>query len=183
MTRFFARRAALLVGAAGTLLLAQGLWIPAKAAVAQVLLERAFERSLESGEPHKPWPWADTVPAARIEIPRLGVSEVVLAGGSGEALAFGPTELGGTPPDVRVLAGHRDTHFRFMGQLRPGDTLVLRRVNGQAVRYRIDGFSTVRWNRFAYPASPGRPLLALATCVATGDAHTPLRRIAWAEEA
>jgi sortase A len=183
VTRLFARRAALLVGAAGTLLLAQGLWIPAKAALAQVLLERAFERSLATREPHKPWPWADTVPAARIEVPRLSVSEVVLAGGSGEALAFGPTELGGTPRDVRVLAGHRDTHFRFLSELQPGDTLVLRRVDGRATRYRIDGFSTVRWNRFAYPASPGRPLLALATCLPNGDAHTSLRRVAWAEEA
>jgi sortase A len=171
------------VSAAGTLLLVQGLWIPATAALAQVLLERAFERSQVSGEPQKPWPWADTVPAARIEVPRLGVREVVLAGGSGEALAFGPTELGGTPRDVRVLAGHRDTHFRFMSQLKPGDTLLLRSVDGRAVRYRIDAFSTVRWNRFAYPASPGRPLLALATCLPNGSAHTPLRRIVWAEEA
>jgi sortase A len=143
VTRLFARRAARLVGAAGTLLLAQGRWIPAKAALAQV----------------------------------------VLAGGSGEALAFGPSELGGTPRDVRVLAGHRDTHFRFLSELQPGDTLVLRRVDGRATRYRIDGFSTVRWNRFAYPASPGRPLLALATCLPNGTAHTPLRRVAWAEEA
>jgi sortase A len=183
VTRLFARRAALMVGAAGILLLAQGLWIPAKAALAQVLLERAFERSLASGEAQKPWPWADTVPAARIEVPRLGVSEVVLAGGSGEALAFGPSELGGTPRDVRVLAGHRDTHFRFMSELKSGDTLVVRRIDGRITRYRVDGFTTVRWNGFAYPASPGRPLLALATCLPNGDARTSLRRVAWAEEA
>jgi sortase A len=176
------RRAALLAGAVGLVLLAQGLWIPAKAQVAQVLLGRAFERSVATGEPQKPWPWADTVPVAKIEAERLGVSEVVLGGGSGQAMAFGPAELNGLPRDVRVLAGHRDTHFRFMRSLRQGDTLLLHGVDGSHARYRIVGFATVRWDRFAYPARPARPLLALATCYPF-DAQNrgPLRRVAWAE--
>ena len=49
--------------AVGLALCVQGLWIPAKAALAQVLLERAFERSVATGRPVKPWPWADTWPA------------------------------------------------------------------------------------------------------------------------
>ena len=182
MIETLTRRAALVIGAAGLVLLAQGLWIPAKAQVAQILLERAFERSVATGEPQKPWPWADTVPVARVEAERLHVSEIVLAGGSGQAMAFGPAELTGLPRDVRVLAGHRDTHFRFMRDLRQGDTLSLHGVDGSRVRYRIVGFATVRWDRFAYPVMPARPLLALATCYPF-DArhHGPLRRVAWAE--
>ena len=176
------RRAALLVGAAGLILLVQGLWIPAKAQVAQVLLDRAFTRSVASGEPQKAWPWADTVPVARIEAERLGVSEVVLSGGSGEAMAFGPTELTGLPHGIRVLAGHRDTHFRFIRELKRGDPLVVHGVDGSVTRYRVVGFATVRWDSFAYPVAPPRPMLALATCYPF-DAlrHGPLRRVAWAE--
>jgi len=177
-----ARRAALVAGAAGLALLAQGLWIPAKAQLAQILLERAFERSVATGEPQKPWPWADTMPVAEVEAERLHVSEVVLAGGSGQAMAFGPAELAGLPRDVRVFAGHRDTHFRFMRDLRRGDTLRLDGVDGSHVHYRIVGVATMRWDRFAYPAKPARPLLALATCYPfDAQEHGPLRRVAWAE--
>ena len=177
-----ARRAALFIAAAGLVLLAQGLWIPAKAQVAQVLLDRAFMRSVASGEPEKPWPWADTVPVARIEAERLEISEVVLSGGSGEAMAFGPTEVAGPPRNVRVFAGHRDTHFRFLRDLKRGDSLVVHGVEGSAERYRVVGFATVRWDRFAYPVAPPRPLLALATCYPFDAVHQgPLRRVAWAE--
>ncbi len=122
------------------------------------------------------------MPVARIEAGRLGVSEVVLAGGSGEAMAFGPAELSGLPRNVRVLAGHRDTHFRFIRDLKRGDTLTLHGVDGSATRYRIVAFITVRWDRFAYPQAPARPLLALATCYPFDAAERgPLRRVAWAE--
>lgn len=182
MIAVLARRTALLFGAAGLVLLVQGLWIPAKAQVAQVLLDRAFALSVASGEPRKAWPWADTVPVARIEAGRLGISEVVLSGGSGEAMAFGPTELAGTPRNVRVLAGHRDTHFRFLRELQRGDPLVVHGVDGSVERYRVVGFATVRWDRFAYPVTPPRPLLALATCYPFDAVrHGPLRRVAWAE--
>ncbi len=182
MIDLFARRAALLMGLAGLYVVAQGLWIPAKAEVAQVLLDRAFARSVASGEPQKPWPWADTVPVARIEAERLGVSDVVLSGGSGEAMAFGPTEVGNLPRGIRVLAGHRDTHFRFVRDLKHDDALVLYDVDGSATRYRVFGFATVRWNRFAYPLTPKRPLLVLATCYPfDAEPGGPLRFVVWAE--
>jgi sortase A len=182
VTVVLARRAAFGLGAAGLVLLTQGLWIPAKAQLAQVLLDRAFARSVASGEPVKPWPWADTVPVARIEAVRLGVSEVVLSGGSGEAMAFGPTELGNLPHDIRVLAGHRDTHFRFVRNLKHDDTLVLSDVDGSTARYRVFGFATVRWDRFAYPLLPNRPLLVLATCDPADPAPGgPQRLVVWAE--
>ena len=108
----------------GAALTAKALYIPAKAEVAQVLLNRAFERSLATGEPVKPWSWADTAPMARVSVERLGVSEVVLSGGSGEAMAFGPTAVHDDPSRrVTVLAAHRDTHFEFVQDLRLGDVV------------------------------------------------------------
>ena len=44
----------------GLILFGQGSYIHAKALVAQVLLERAFAKSIETGLPVKPWHWADT---------------------------------------------------------------------------------------------------------------------------
>ena len=76
----FARRFSLLtvtiatLALAGLVLVGQGLWIHAKALLAQVLLERAFAQTLQTGHDVKPWSWADTWPVARVELPRLGRS-------------------------------------------------------------------------------------------------------------
>lgn len=119
------------LGLLGAILVVQGLWIPAKAALAQVLLRSAWEqtvteRASDPGEIHKPWPWADTWPVARLRVPAHGVDQIVLHGASGEALAFGPGRLEARPPQTPVvLAGHRDTHFAFLADLKPGDELRL----------------------------------------------------------
>jgi sortase A len=134
------RAAALALVAAGAVLLAHGLWIPAKAAFAQVLLERAFSKS-EGGGAARPWPWADFVPLARLRAPRLEASAIVVSSATGEALAFGPGHLSGSaPPGAHgnvVLAGHRDTHFRFLRDLRPGDALVLETPAGGRGDYAV----------------------------------------------
>lgn len=169
------------VCALGLATMAQGAWIPVKAQVAQVLLGRAFAASLAEHRPVKPWPWADTAPAARVSVARLGVSDVVLSGGSGQAMAFGPTELRAND-HVTVLAAHRDTHFEFVRDLRAGDEVTVERIDGTRRRYRVTGFQTVRWDRFAVPGDPARPMLALATCWPFGATERgPWRRVAWAE--
>lgn len=167
---------------AGLALVARGAVIPAKAWVAQILLDRAFDRSLASHQPAKPWPWADTVPVARITVPHLGVSEIVLSGGSGQAMAFGPTLMPGKRA-VTIIAAHRDTHFAFLRDVRPGDEVRVRTVTGEDLEYRIVRAQVVRWDRFAYPANPARPLLALTTCYPFGATrHGPLRYVLWAEQ-
>ena len=112
-----------------TIFLFDALWIPVKAELAQHLLERSWLRTL-AGEPDaKPWPWADTRAVAVLEVPRLGLREIVLEGSSGRNLAFGPTLVNtgqlGESSD-RVLSGHRDTHFSFVQELQDGDLLRLR---------------------------------------------------------
>ena len=167
---------------AGLTLMARGAIIPAKAWVAQILLDRAFDRSVAEHRPVKPWPWADTAPVARVILPRLGVSQIVLSGGSGQAMAFGPTIMPARQA-VTVMAAHRDTHFAFLKDARPGDEVRVQFAAGEMRRYRITGSQVVRWNRFAYPADPSRPLLALTTCYPFGaTAHGPLRYVLWAEE-
>ena len=108
----------LLLALVGLILFGQGAYIHAKALVAQVLLERAFDKTLATG-PTKPWSWADTWPVARIEVKRLDASAIVLAGSSGQALAFGPGHVEHTPEagerGIAVYSAHRDTHFVSCG--------------------------------------------------------------------
>lgn len=162
--------AALLVAVCltGVVEIGRGLYIPTKAAVAQVLLERAFDTSLASHAPSKPWPWADTVPVARLSVEKLGVSRIVLDGGSGQALAFGPTLLpaGAVPgqPGTAVIAAHRDTHFSFLRNVHKGDVVSLQTREGLRRRYRVTGSSIVRWDRYAVADDTSGERLDLATC-------------------
>ena len=174
------RRAAYAIGiiaiAIGLTLTGNGLWIKGKAVVAQVLLERAFSQAVQSGKPVKAWRWADTRPVARIRSNRLGESAIVLAGGSGEAMAFGPGHLSGTPkPGERgttVISAHRDTHFQFLKHLKRGDVLNIERDDGMRFKFEVTGTNIVPWDSPNIDvAAPGRNL-ALATCWPF-DAKTP----------
>jgi sortase A len=153
---------------AGLLLLGQGAYIHAKALVAPVLLERAFARTIAGGHNVKPWPWADTWPIARIEIKRLHADAIVLAGSSGQALAFGPGHVELTPDagerGIAVYSAHRDTHFRFLKDVIVGDEIDVTRNDGNAFRYRVDGSSVVRFDASGIdPLSNGYELV-LSTC-------------------
>ena len=167
-TRSLAQLPFLLLAVFGLYLIGEGAIIPAKAWLAQILLDRAFEQSRAQHRPVKAWPWADAVPIARIRVPRLGVEQIVLSGGSGEAMAFGPTLLPGGgrlgERGTAVLAAHRDTHFRFLADLRPGDLILVERSDGPTLRYRAGAGRVVRKDRFAVDRHATRPRLALTTC-------------------
>jgi len=169
---------------AGLGLAAQAAWIPAKAALAQILLARSFARTLAEGRPVRPWPWADTEPVARLAI--AGRSFVALRGGSGQALAFGPGHLDGTPeagdPGTAVFAAHRDTQFAVLGGVEPGDPVAVTRRDGRTARFRITGKRVARWDASGIdPRAPGRHL-ALVTCwPLDGLRPGPLRLIVEAE--
>jgi sortase A len=171
---------------AGLWLTGSGLYIHAKAALAQILLSRAFAAELASGSVVKPWRWADTWPEARVEVPRLGASAIVLAGGSGQALAFGPGHLERTPeagePGTAVYAAHRDTHFAFLGGVAPGDAIAVTRRDGTVARFRVTHAEVVRWDASGIdPDAPGRRL-ALVTCWPLDSALPgPLRYVVYAD--
>ena len=157
-----------LLTAIGMVFVAQGLWIHAKALLAQVLLERAFAETLATGRDVKPWPWADTWPVARIDVPRLNKSAIVLAGSSGQALAFGPGHVERTPdagePGTAVYSAHRDTHFAFLGAVKAGDEIRVTRRDGATFRYRVINTDVVDADRSGIdPLAPGRNMV-LSTC-------------------
>ncbi|MEW6146650.1 MAG: class GN sortase [Bradyrhizobium sp.] len=160
----------------GLVLLGDGAYIHAKAWLAQVLLERAFDRSVATGEAVKPWSWVDTWPVARIEVKRIGASAIVLEGTSGQALAFGPGHVHQTADagerGIAVYAAHRDTHFRFLRNVAIGDVIDVTRRDGQHFRYRADASAVVRFDASGIEATTQGFELILATCWPF-DAVTP----------
>ena len=158
----------LLLAVAGLLLFGHGAYIQAKAWLAQVLLQQAFAETIASGPPAKPWSWADTYPVARIEVPRLHESAIVLAGASGQALAFGPGHLELTPDagerGVAVYAAHRDTHFRFLRDVVVGDEIAITRSDGKTFRYRADRALVVRFDASGIDPLGSGYELVLSTC-------------------
>jgi sortase A len=173
MIRFIAALALALIG---LVLFGQGAYIHAKALLAQVLLEKAFTKTIASGRDTKPWSWADTWPVARIEVKRIHASAIVLAGSSGQALAFGPGHVELTPDagerGVAVYSAHRDTHFRFLKDIVIGDEIAITRRDGGTFRYRADSTSVVRFDASGIdPLSDGYELI-LSTCWPF-DAVTP----------
>jgi sortase A len=142
------------------------LWIPVKAELAQHLLERAWLRTL-AGEPDaKPWPWADTRAVAVLEVPRLGLREIVLEGSSGRNLAFGPTLINTTGLEQsadRILSGHRDTHFSFLKELKTGDLLRLRTAT-QTREYRVSWQEAVDSRQQQLVIDDSIDRLTLLTC-------------------
>lgn len=164
---------ALLVAASAAAV--QGLWIPAKAVLAQHLMQRSWQEAMRGEPAPPPWPWADTTPVARLRLPRLEVDQLVLAGASGAELAFGPglvTEASllngdGVPENGLsniAIAGHRDTHFRFMRHIAIGDRLLLESANGAALAYAVEWTGVVAEDA-TWVASPTlHDALTLITC-------------------
>lgn len=102
-----------------------GLYIFAKAELAQYLIAHAWTKNLQSDQQHKPWPWADTHPIAELTIKNH--NWYVLAGASGRNLAFAPSHVSSTPepgePGNSVIVGHRDTQFNSLKSLKKGDII------------------------------------------------------------
>ncbi|MBI1209857.1 MAG: class GN sortase [Alphaproteobacteria bacterium] len=179
--------AAILLLFCGVVLGGHGLYIRAKAALAQVLLERAWAETIETRRPVKAWAWADTWPIARLSFPKLHRSAIVLEQAGGEALAFGPAHVAATPlpgeNGTSVIAGHRDTHFNFIKDLKVGDEIEVTTRAGKAVTFRMTGSAIVHAQASGIDATGGTPRLALVTCYpfdAIGQA--PLRYVVFAEE-
>ena len=148
--------------------LGHGVWIHAKARLAQLLLQRAWERTLRGEAAVKPWPWADTWPVAKLQVPAHGIDLIVLSGVSGRTLAFGP----GHAPDsaapgtsgTEIVTGHRDTHFRFLERVQRGDEILLEAQGRPAVRFRVEELTVVD-SRYAVIRSETRTTsLVLMTC-------------------
>ena len=114
----------------------------------------------------RPRPIAGSV-MGRIEIPRLGVSTVVRAGSDARTLQLAVghipgTALPGEPGNVG-LAGHRDTFFRRLADVRTDDEIRLVTPDGTFV-YRVERTNVVDPGDVWVLDPTTRPVLTLVTC-------------------
>jgi len=154
-------------------LVASAAWIPLKAELAQWLIEQSWQEILRghgqsSGKngslASRPWPWADTRPAAVLRVPALGVRQLVLEGNSGRNLAFGPVFVDGTSNgEDMVISGHRDTHFRFLASLQAGDLIEVSRPD-LTQWFEVRELEVVDSRRRNLLIEPGLERVSLVTC-------------------
>lgn len=165
----------------------EGSWMYAKAGLAQLLLQRAWTRSLAGEGIPKPWPWADTWPVGRLQVPRLSADMIVLAGAHGRTLAFGPGHVGSSAlpgqEGTAVLVGHRDTHFQFLREVHLNDRLDLAGRDGTIRHYRVTEQRVMDSRRDSIPTRDEREELILVTCFPFDSITTggPLRYVVRAE--
>jgi sortase A len=187
MNRHVRRVLVLALAGFGLWQLGSGVYIHAKALLAQHLIAASWVSTLDGQQHVRPWPWADTWPVARLQVPSANADLYVLADASGRSLAFGPGFLNeSAPPGAvgnTVIAAHRDTHFSFLRDVPIGAEIELQTSNGRVHRYRVVATHVldVRFEKLALDAD--EPTLSLVTCypfdaVVPGG---PLRYVAVAE--
>jgi sortase A len=103
----------------------------------------------------------------RIEIPRLGLSAIVIEGISTITLRRAVGHIPGTPlpgqPGNVGISGHRDTFFRPLRNIRRNDIITLTTLLGE-YRYRVVSTKVVGPNDVAV-LNPGEgEILTLVTC-------------------
>lgn len=106
-------------------------------------------------------------PLGKINIPRIGVSSVILEGTDKDVLALSVGHVPGTAlpgSDGNVaLAAHRDTFFRGLEHVRLGDDIRLVSMRGDR-DYRVDTTRVVAPTDVSVLKETGEPTLTLITC-------------------
>ncbi|MDB9966575.1 sortase [bacterium] len=125
--------------AAALILLARASEVPLKALVGKFILKEVWEKTIATGNAFKPWPSADFKVAGELTVPRLGLSQIVLDRASGEAMTWGigTVSSGPSTTNALILAGHRDTHMKFMAKLRIGDLVNFQESDASLQKYQI----------------------------------------------
>jgi sortase A len=103
----------------------------------------------------------------RIDIPRIGVSVAILQGTTSRTLRHGVghiqgTALPGEPGNIGI-AGHRDTYFRALKDIRKDDMIQLETANG-ITRYEVDLIQITSPSDVGVLAPTSESSLTLVTC-------------------
>jgi sortase A len=141
-------------------------WLQVKALVAQVLIEQAWEETLNTPDQyHTPWAWADFWPVAKLTVANND-PVYVLSSASGQALAFGPGHMRESIKPGQfgqvMIAGHKDSHFSFLESVQLGDSLQLE-GSSNSVAYEITALNILDSSQNQLPIADNDELL-LITC-------------------
>ncbi len=122
----------------------------------------------------------------RLEIPRIGLSTMVLEGVDNQTLWLAAGHIPSTPlpgqPGNVAIAAHRDTFFRRLSEVRRNDVVSVTTANGTH-RYRVDSLEIVApTNTRVLEASPENKLTLLTCYPFTYMGHAPKRYVISASE-
>jgi sortase A len=161
------RALAYLLLASGTVLLFQGTRTVLESHFGQSAAARQFRSAapLHASLPsRRPRPGATL---AKLTIPRLATELYVIEGDDARELRRGPGHLADSAmPGSRgncVIAGHRDTHFRALKDIRKGDDIVLQTDDGSFL-YRVNSTSVVSPSDTRSLKPTREAILHLITC-------------------
>jgi sortase A len=125
--------------------------------------------------PKTNWDSHSTLPRPRshsdfmgqIDIPRIGLTAVILEGSDDRSLRLGVGHISGTAfpgePGNVALAGHRDTFFRSLRKIRQNDDIRLTTLDNSST-YRVDWVKVVSPDDTEVLRSDNRSILTLITC-------------------
>jgi sortase A len=129
-------------------------------------LERFVPERTASGDVAMPAIGPDGL-IGRMEVARLGVSVAVMEGTSNKTLRRAVGHIAGTGlPGQRGnmgIAGHRDTFFRPLRNIKPDDIITLT-TRGGSFHYRVVSTKIVDPDNVAVLNSDGSEVLTLVTC-------------------
>ena len=110
--------------------------------------------------------FAPGAPIARIMIPGARIDEIVVEGVEDAALMSGPGHLSESvlPGEVgnAIISAHRDRHFRNLGDVQIGDTVITETLEG-TLRW-VVAERRVRPAGTRVPLKTDAPTLTLSTC-------------------
>jgi sortase A len=155
----------------GLLIMGWGVYEVASGRIYQLWKGRELDRALDTLPPAPGTPrtlkYEQGSAIGRLDIPRLGFSVVVLEGSDNATLRLGvgrlrnsalPSEQGNV-----VLAGHRDTFFRSLREIAPGDQISLRTPEG-TFAYTVDWTKVVNPTDTSVLQPTKSAALTLVTC-------------------
>jgi sortase A len=103
----------------------------------------------------------------RMEIPRIGMSVIILQGTTSETLRLGVGHIDGTTLPGESgnigIAGHRDTFFRGLKDVHREDEILLQTAAGTA-RYEVDWIQITTPSDGSIVSLATKPGLTLVTC-------------------
>jgi len=129
----------------------------------------SFQPSQSPPPPQEPprKPLAEGELVGRVEIPRLGISTIVLEGVDTKTLRRGVGHIPETAQPGGAgnvgLAAHRDSFFRGLKDIRKNDMIRLKTLNG-TYQYRVEWTEIVTPEDTQVLADVGVPELTLVTC-------------------
>jgi sortase A len=106
-------------------------------------------------------------PFARLKISRIGINVTVIEGTRSRDLLKAPGHLTGSglpgQPENCIIAGHRDLHFRRLGELRVGDAMQLVKAGSRST-YRVEAIRVIDPSETSVLNQGSMPILTLVTC-------------------